>query len=120
MPKEKPHLSIVGPTATDVAPPPTLGPTGRQLWASVHAEIVLADAGGLALLEQICTAADRAAGLAEAVQRDGATLRGRSGNVRVHPAIAGELSLRQFISRGLGRLGLLDDPIKSVGRPPGS
>lgn len=86
----------------------------------MHAEIVLADAGGLALLAQIYAATDRAQALAEAIERDGATLRRRSGNVRVHPVIGAELSLRAFISRGLGRLGLLDDPVKSIGRPPGS
>jgi hypothetical protein len=101
MAKEKTRLTLVEPSATDVAPPPTLGPAGRQLWASVHAEIVLADAGGLALLAQICAATDRAQALAEAIERYGATLRGRSGNVRVHPAIRAELSLRAFFSRGL-------------------
>jgi hypothetical protein len=120
MPKSsKPPLSLVPPSATSPPPPPGLGAAGLRLWRSIQGEVMIDDAGGLTLLLQMAEAADRAAALAAAVAADGATFKSRGGTIRVHPAVAGELALRGFISRGLSKLGLLDEPVGPVGRPPG-
>jgi len=58
----KPPLTLVSEPASIAAEPPaTLREAGRNLWQSVMHEYAIADAGGLALLEQACASADRAA-----------------------------------------------------------
>jgi hypothetical protein len=76
------------------------------------------DRGGIELLAQICASADRAEALAEAIERDGETIRTTTGP-RVHPAVREELAIRAFICRGLTKLGLNVETIKAPGRPAG-
>jgi hypothetical protein len=79
----------------------------------------ISDAGGLALLGQICAAWDRVESLTAAIERDGPVLyTGQTGTPRVHPGLKDEIANRGFISRGLERLGLNLEPVRSsVGRP---
>lgn len=118
MTKDKPPLTIVSPSATGVNPPRKLGVHGQKLWAAVHNEYSITDVGGIAILAQICASADRAEALAEAIERDGETIRTKTGP-RVHPAVKEELAIRAFICRGLQKLGLNVESIKSPGRPAG-
>jgi hypothetical protein len=57
--------------------------------------------------------------LAAQINDDGETVRSRTGVLKGHPCLKDELALRAFICRGLERLGLNIESIKSVGRPAG-
>jgi hypothetical protein len=79
-----PHLTLVDPASTSTDPPPTLGDPGKRLWAQVLAEYDVSDVAGRAMLTQCCETADRIAGLAEEIERDGAVIRTREG-LKDHP-----------------------------------
>ena len=118
---KKPPLSVVGtsldPAASTVQPSRKLGKPGTNLWNSVQSEVRIDDVGGVELLMQICLAADRAAELAAQINADGVAIVTRSG-IRADPCLREELSTRAFIVRTLGKLGLTDEVIKPMGRPP--
>src|SRR5262249_22304832 len=113
---KNPALSIVNPTSTIASPPSNLGPAGLRLWQSVLTDYDIADAGGLALLEQICFAYERAERLRAEIDRDGEIISGRNG-MREHPGLRGELANRSFVARSLQRLGVNLEAISRVGRP---
>jgi hypothetical protein len=110
--------SVVGAPGTVPPPPPRdLGASGLGLWNSIQGEYRISDAGGVELLMQACQAADRLAGLVARIAEDGEVIVTRSGP-KSHPLIREETSLRGFLCRTLGKLGVTDQPLKSVGRPP--
>jgi hypothetical protein len=119
MAPKKPPLTVVGPASTGIQPPRKLGEHGMALWNAVNAEYRIDDRGGVEILAQLCAAADRAEALAACVDRDGETIRTKTG-IRAHPCIREELACRAFICRALERLGLNVETIKSPGRPAGS
>ena len=105
-------------TASD--PPTTLGETGATLWRSIMAEYEIADSGGLVLLEQACSAADRARECSEIIAADGPMVSTKYGP-KDHPLLRHELAARSFVVRTIGRLGLDVEPVRSgPGRPPGT
>jgi hypothetical protein len=120
-PSKPPPLTVVAtgpepvPTAAD--PPGNLGDAGRTLWAAIQAEFQITDPGGRSLLHQIALATDRAEALRQRIDADGEAIATRSGLLKAHPLLRDELANRAFISRSLQRLGVLDMPIKPVGRP---
>ena len=100
-------------------PPKTLRAPGQALWMRVQEEYAIRDAGGVAILTQICEAEDRIAQYAEAVARDGVTVVNASGGRRDHPLLKHETQLRMFIVRALQRLGLTTEALYDrPGRPP--
>src|SRR5262245_34743122 len=106
-------LSAVPPSPSSPPPPPSLGPAGRALWTSILADFSIEDSAGLAMLEQAAAAADRAAMLAEVIERDGAVVEGKSNS-----AFKDELAARSFIVRTLQRLGCnLEATRSTLGRP---
>lgn len=123
MKKNPPKLMVVDappPAAMTPAPPPGLAEAGAKLWQSIQEEYRIDDAGGRAMLGEICRAADRAAECAELIARDGATIRTKAG-LKEHPLLKIELSSRSFVVRSLHRLGLDIEPTRdTAGRPPGS
>jgi hypothetical protein len=115
----KPPLAVVGATAMPPASDPLhgLGEHGRTAWQLITNQYQIDDAGGRMMLHEICAARDRLVELQQAIDRDGAIVKSRSG-VREHPAIKLELQLRAFICRTLVRLGLSVEAINpSAGRP---
>jgi hypothetical protein len=122
-----PPLAIVGQpastselsAATAIPPPRKLGSAGLALWNSVQAEFRIEDCGGIELLAQACAAADRAEALAARIDEDGETIHTKLG-LKAHPALRDELAARSFIVRTLQRLGITDEVIKPIGRPPRS
>jgi hypothetical protein len=62
-------------------------------------------------------AADVIETLAVQIARDGAVFQGPTGP-RVHPGLKDQLNNRLFIARALQKLGVLEEAIKPVGRPP--
>jgi hypothetical protein len=116
--RKKPPLTLVsegGPTG--LQPPKPLGDAGRSLWNRVQAEFEISDCGGIELLWQACTAADRAAALAARINEDGEVIRTKTG-LREHPCLRAELATRAFIVRTIQRLGINLEAVKPMGRPP--
>jgi hypothetical protein len=107
------------PAAVPPPPPRDLGASGTALWNSIQREFRIGDAGGVELLLQACEASDRIAGLRARIEADGEVITTRAGP-KAHPALRDELAGRAFIVRTLVRLGVTDQPVKPVGRPPNS
>jgi hypothetical protein len=119
---KKPRLTVIDSSSKQnpLAPPPALGEAGTRLWHSIHADYVIDDAGGLAMLTQICAAADRVAEYASTIARDGSTIRTKAG-LKDHPLLRHELAAQSFIVRSLHRLGLDIEPARhEIGRPVGA
>jgi hypothetical protein len=87
------------------------------LWNAIQSEFHISDVGGIELLTQCCAAKDRVDALAEQIDADGEIIRTKTGP-KAHPLLREELSTRSFICRTLQRLGITDEPIKPMGRPP--
>ncbi len=52
---KNPNLKIVGaPASTGTRPPANLGEAGSKLWQSIQSEYRIDDAGGIAMLLQLC------------------------------------------------------------------
>lgn len=96
-----------------------LGAAGQALWDAVTADYAFSGAE-LAVLEQACQAADRAAEAKAAVDRDGVTVDGRYGP-RIHPAAAVERDARTAMLRALKDLGVVDrrEPVARDEHTPG-
>jgi hypothetical protein len=81
---KNPNLKIVGdPASTATRPPANLGEAGSKLWQSIQSEYRIDDAGGIAMLLQLCLAADRADECATVIANDGPTLITKRG-IREH------------------------------------
>ena len=92
---------------------------GQALWAEVQRQYRIDDIGGYETLRQICCAVDMIARLRQRIDADGAIIEGPNG-MREHPGLKMELQYRSFVVRGLARLGLSIEPLRSgPGRPPG-
>jgi hypothetical protein len=87
------------------------------LWTAIQREFRIDDCGGVELLMQTCLAVDRTEALRTRIDADGEVIKAKGG-LRCHPAIRDELACRAFIVRTLQKLGVTDEPLKSVGRPP--
>jgi hypothetical protein len=116
-PPDKPTFSVVNRASSGVEPPRKLGEHGMALWNSVQSEYRIDDCGGIELLAQAAAAVDRIEALAAAINRDGETVRTKTG-VRAHPALRDELAGRAFVCRTLDRLGVTTESVKAIGRPP--
>jgi hypothetical protein len=114
----KPPLAIVGSSsATGPEPPRKLGESGLALWRAIQAEFRIHDVGGVELLLQACSMQDRVAAMAARIDADGEVVHTKVGP-KEHPLLRSELQGRSFIVRTLGRLGVTDEILKPVGRPP--
>jgi hypothetical protein len=102
-----------------IEPPRKLGEAGLALWHAVQSEFAITDIGGVELLMQACLAADRAQALTTRIDQDGETMHTQHG-LKAHPCLKDELAARSFIVRTLQRLGITDEVIRPVGRPPKS
>jgi hypothetical protein len=115
------HLALIhsDPISDLTLPPPDLGETGAQLWRTIQQQYLISDAGGLAMLKLACESADRAQSCRKLIDEQGEIIWAR-GTARDHPLLKHELGARSFTVRTLQRLGLDLEPIKGIGRPPGS
>jgi hypothetical protein len=89
-----------------------LGEAGRALWDAIQNEFRIEDCGGAELLAQVCAAADRAEALA--IDRDGETIDTTMG-LKALPCFRDEVANRSFVVRVLKRLGMVYEPVRSVG-----
>jgi hypothetical protein len=115
---KKPPLTLVqGALAVLPEPPISLGEAGLALWRSIQAQYGIADAGGLAILEQVCGATDRVAQYRQIIDEQGAVIITKTG-VREHPLIKAEIATRALVGRLISRLGLDIEALRpQVGRP---
>ena len=105
--------------ATSPQPARPLGEHGQRLWSKIVAEFDIDGSLGIELLTAARQSLDRAEQCAECFQSDGPTVRGPTG-IRAHPCIREELSCRNFTARVLRQLGVTLEPLRAIGRPPGS
>jgi len=91
---------------TPASPKPSLALTGErlELWNDIRAKFDLNQAD-MSLLRTACESLERAAQLAEQVNRDGATFKDRFGGQKVNPACQLERDFRGLAARVLQQLG---------------
>ena len=102
--------------APDTRPtlPTGLSAAGRALWRSIVGDLadgMELDARELALLEAACRQADSVAALERAVKRDGAVIRGASGQRRLNGAVTEARQGRVALARLLGELDLAGEQV---------
>jgi hypothetical protein len=116
---KKPPLTLVeGAVAVMPEPPECLGPAGLALWRSIQAQYGIGDAGGLAILEQVCGATDRIAEYRALIDLQGPVIITKAG-MREHPLVKAEIATRALIGRLITRLGLDIEALRPTpGRPP--
>ena len=102
-----------GPAATWARP----GRVRPALWNSIQTEYRIGDAGGVELLLQAAGAADRLAALGALISEQGEIVATAAGP-KAHPGLKEELAFGGLSFRTLGRLGVTNEPVSSVGRPP--
>ena len=104
MAKRPPTLTLIDTASkpNPLAPPPSLGEAGAKLWRDIHSDFEITDAGGLAMLAQICAATDRVAEYVSTIAPDGPTIRTKTG-LKDHPLLRHELAAQSFIVRLLHR-----------------
>lgn|SRR5262249_54512724 len=116
---KKPPLTLVqGAIATLPEPPTCLNEAGLTLWRSIQAQYGIADAGGLAILEQACGATDRIAEYGAIINEQGPVVMTKMG-LREHPLVKHETAQRALVGRLITRLGLDIEALRlQAGRPP--
>ena len=119
MAKSNKSITLLPPNAEPPAPPLKLQDPGMALWRSILKQYDIRDAGGIALLAQICRAWDRCERLVREIERDGEILRDIDDGLKAHPAMKYEIQCQAFISRGLERLGINLQPLHASARRPG-
>src|SRR5262245_264624 len=99
-------------------PPLTLNEHGRTLWSAIRDEFEIDDPAGLQVLAQAAHAADRAERLRALIDQQGETCPTKSGGTKAHPLLKEERANRALVLTALRRLGVVDQPVRQVGRPP--
>jgi len=116
--KKPPFTLVQGALAVLPEPPTTLGEAGLALWRSIQAQYAIGDAGGLAILEQVCGATDRIAEYRAIINEQGAVIITKSG-IKEHPLVKHETAQRALVGRLISRLGLDIEALRPTpGRPP--
>lgn len=69
-------------------PPKHLSAEGRALWKHLQSEYVIDDSAGMTLLRIVCESFDRAQAARRQIDKEGATVADRFGQLRAHPACA--------------------------------
>lgn len=85
-------------------PPSSLGDHGSRLWREMVREHNIDGAAGLAILRQVCEAADRAESLKARIAADGEVITTVDGGLKDHPALRHEQNARAFVVRGRAKL----------------
>lgn len=98
-------------------PPAGLGPPEKRFWAEMVAGWRL-DEAALEILCVACRALQRAREAREKIERDGATMVDRFGQVKVSPATLIERDSQSTFLRAMSSLRLDVEPPGPIGRPP--
>ena len=68
------------------APPSHLSAAGKGMWRDMLADYHVEDAAGLALLRVACESFDRSEDARRTIRKEGAVIKDRFGQSKVHPA----------------------------------
>lgn len=103
-------------------PPRDLAARGRAFWRSTTAAFELSEVE-LQLLRECCRLLDECEHLRHSVEQDGTSVKGSTGQVRVHPALGELRQHRLALGRLLAQLDLPDEegatlptPLQARGR----
>ncbi len=91
--------------STKPAAPPGLAVRGRRFWVAVVTEYEISPAE-LEILAEACRSLDTIDALQAAVDSDGVTVPGSTGQTRIHPAVGEIRQLRLAVARLLQVIGL--------------
>lgn len=97
--------------------PEHLSLEAKSLWDAVLSDYILEPADQ-AILKVGLENYDRAQSCREAIDREGVTITDPSGRVRAHPALQAEKQALSVYLQAFRLLGLNEEPVKPVGRPP--
>ena len=92
----------------------------KELWRIFTEEYGIDDSGGREILKTGLEARDRASGARKAIDAEGMTILDRFGCRKPHPLLAAERDSRAQYLAALRALNLDLEPVKPVGRPPGT
>lgn len=98
--------------------PAHLSAESKELWRAIVNGWAL-DEGGLLILRVALESFDRLNEARALVERDGAVIKDRFGNLKAHPALCTEKEARLGLLRAWRQLGLDVEPPGPIGRPPG-
>ena len=112
----KPSVTIVHLPVKGVQSSRKPGKAGRRLWQKLSRDIDERDDIRREILRQACDIADRLAEARVCIERDGITVAGRGGILKVHPCVNLEAMLRSTLMRFLRQL-LPAQPKRPPGRP---
>ena len=94
------------------SPPSHLSPEAKKLWADLRAEFMLDDPAGRLLLQSALEAFDRLQEARKILAKEGAVVRDRWNQAKVHPAVAVEASARQGMHAALRLMKLAPDALE--------
>lgn len=97
-------------------PPKGLDPRGRKFWKDVHATWEF-NRDETELLTEVCRLLDTCDRLQAALDADGVTTRGSTGQTRVHPAVGELRGARLALGRLLAQLRLPDPEGETLQTP---
>ena len=103
-------------TTRKPAAPPDLGARGRKFWRTTMATFEMSDVETELLIE-VARLLDECENLRNAVQTDGVTVAGSTGQPRVHPALGELRQHRLALGRLLAQLALPDVDDGSLSAP---
>lgn len=100
--------------------PEHLSPEAKSWWESIQHEYGIDDNGGRLLLTTAMEAFDRMKAACRKVEEEGVTIKDRFDQVKAHPLLTTERDARSQMIAALKALNLDLEPLKKIGRPPGS
>jgi len=101
---------------TAKAPPKDLAARGRAFWRRTLDVFELSEVE-MELLRECCRLLDECESLRVSVERDGTTVKGSTGQPRVHPALGELRQHRLALGRLLAQLSLPDEDDKALATP---
>ncbi len=101
-------------------PPKHLKKDGKALFKLIYTEYSIDDAAGQALLVVACECLDRMRQAQAEIKTHGVQVLDRYGSLKQNPACSLEKDSRNGFLSAMRALNLDIEPLKSVGRPPGS
>lgn len=100
--------------------PGHLSDDAQEWWNTIAEEYGITDTGGRLLLQTALEAFDRMKSAAARINKDGAAVEDRFGQVKPHPLLPAERDARAQMLAAIKQLNLDLEPLKAgPGRPPG-
>lgn len=100
--------------------PKHLSAEAKKIWQKLSDEYDISDAAGFNILRTSLEAFDRAQAAREKIDKEGLTVKDKFKQLKPHPLLPIERDSRAAFLAGLKALNLDVEPLKGIGRPPGS